>query len=145
MQYMQQPLMHAPPMNAWGAGAGEAGVAQVISGKGGPAIASFQSQLKEWTRDRIETQQEVGYHVSWLDDLRKDDYEHVRRWHGRLGVGRGGGGGGDENVNQLNLSDSKGAVEPCTQRMRRQRWSRGLAHSRSSSPARYRNLGCRYK
>jgi len=118
MQYMQQPPMHAPPMNAWGAGAGEAGVAQVISGKGGPAIASFQSQLKEWTRDRIETQQEVGYHVSWLDDLRKEMTTNMYGGGmGGLGVGRGGGGGGggDENVNQLNLSaTAKALLSPRT-------------------------------
>ena len=98
MQYMQR-----PPMSAWGVGAGEAGAAQTASRKGGAAIASFQSQLKEWTRDRIETQQEVGYHVSWLDDLRK---EMTKNMYG----GGARGGAGDENVNQLNLSATANAL-----------------------------------
>jgi len=60
-------------------------------------IQSFQSQLKEWTRDRAETQREVGYHVSWLDDLRKDMTTNLY--------------GGDENTNPgLNMSATANAL-----------------------------------
>ena len=39
-------------------------------------VATFQQQLKKWTRERREVQQDVAHHVSWLDDLRKELTTH---------------------------------------------------------------------
>ena len=72
-------------------------------------VATFQQQLKKWTRERNEVQRDVALHVSWLDDLRKELTDHC--YGGGSGASGGGilGGGGAENYNP-NLSRTANAL-----------------------------------
>ena len=65
-------------------------------------VRSFQSQLKDWTRERIAAQREVAHHVSWLDELRNELTTQC--------YAKGGGGYGGEGVDEnfIGLS-SRGA------------------------------------
>jgi len=48
------------------------------------SVATFQQQLKKWTRERNEVQRDVAHHVSWLDDLRKELTSHC--YNGNVGT-----------------------------------------------------------